>query len=117
MEDFFTKDWYQYVDPDWFEEEQPQYYNSMLDGEPVFFDTCDDIMCTDMDDGLQEEDVASVLAMTEEINKMNFDVDEGTDDSNMQIVSMYSNRPKTKPLRPFEQYIDDICSGRRSLFE
>lgn len=48
------------------------------------------------------------------------EVDENTDKENMRkaqkYMSLTSREERASNLRPFEQYIDDICKGKRPLF-
>lgn len=48
------------------------------------------------------------------------EIDENTDRENMRkaqkYMSLSSREERTSNLRPFEQYIDDICKGKRPLF-
>ena len=50
-----------------------------------------------------------------------FNVDENTDSENwekvMKISSLQSRHNENSRIRPFEQYINDICRGRRPLFD
>jgi hypothetical protein len=69
--------------------------------------------------------------LAEELSNENFDheldlnsgvdIDEDTDRTNweqvMRMSSLQSRHKGRKRLRPFEQYVDDICKGRRPLFE
>ncbi len=50
-----------------------------------------------------------------------FNVDENTDSENWEkvrkISSLQSRHNESSRIRPFEQYINDICRGRRPLFD
>jgi hypothetical protein len=50
-----------------------------------------------------------------------FDVDENTDSENWEkvrkISSLQSRHNENSRIRPFEQYINDICRGRKPLFD
>ena len=59
--------------------------------------------------------------MDEEKGKQ-YDVDENTDKENWEevqkLVALETRHERRgKKLRPFEQYVNDICSGKRSLFD
>jgi hypothetical protein len=46
-----------------------------------------------------------------------YDLDENTDEENMRLaMAVNQTHQDYERLRPFEQYIDDICKGRRKLF-
>jgi hypothetical protein len=114
-------------------------------GEAYLYDTYDQIIDTnrgdqDMDvfDEMGPEEIGLAFALAEELYgdecqsyelekefdqelDRAFEVDEDTDRDNwekaMKISSLQSRHGSRKRLRPFEQYIDDICKGRRPLFE
>ncbi len=75
------------------------------------------------DEGLDATTMGMALALADAINETEgkrWDVDEDTDRENweqIQALATRHNSTDNKPLRPFEQYIDDICKGRRSLFD
>jgi len=120
-----------------------EYINDNPDcGEEYLYDTYDRIIDTnrgdqDMDDMIGPEEIGLAFALAEEmrdteyqdvdldeefdreLNK-EFEVDDDTDRDNwekvMEISSLQSRHSK-KRLRPFEQFVDDICKGRRPLFE
>jgi len=81
-------------------------------------------------DGIDAVTMGMALALSEEIRDANraaqdesdyseYDIDENTDEENLEQVKKLSlnSRFETRRLRPFEQYVDDICKGRRPLFE
>jgi hypothetical protein len=93
------------------------------------------------DNGLSPEDLGLAFAFAEEIRdaehqdwedlseeidrefsrEFDVEVDEDTDRENwdkvMKMTSLHSRHKERSRLRPFEQYVDDICKGRRPLFE
>ncbi len=78
---------------------------------------------------MRDEERAYVDQLAEEIadqlstekSERSEDIDEETDKKNwekvMKLASLQSRHRDRSKLRPFEQYIDDICKGRRGLFE
>ena len=81
-------------------------------------------------DGIDAITMGMAFALSEEIREANreaqdesdyseYDVDENTDKENLEQIKRLSlsSRFETRRLRPFEQYVDDICKGRRPLFE
>ena len=72
-------------------------------------------------DGLSGEGLALALAIGEDIGKRKIVVNDKTDDENWEKAMKYSslaNRYQRTQRRrgPFEQYIDEIRAGKRSLF-
>jgi hypothetical protein len=69
----------------------------------------------------EEREQAELNHIEEEILEKEFDVDENTDAENwekaMRLTSLSSRHSYRKALRPFEQYVDDICKGRMPLFD
>jgi len=110
----------------------PQY----LFDEDGVYDTFDDIIddlgdtpgAQEMPELIDEPDYLDATAMgmafalADEIadsRKGRYDLDESTDAENAQLASLMTrvaDNKETGRLRPFEQYIDDICKGRRKLF-
>lgn len=115
-------------------------YDDVCEGEDYLYDTYDQIVddLEDLDDNLndvsEERDfdnsfdmpdsieMGLALALAEEIceSKKQYNVDKDTDRENwnkiMQLVPLHNGRAETH-LRPFEQYIDDICKSRKPLFQ
>lgn len=102
-----------------------------IDTEQGVFDTYDQIINEDdliaeqtdqqEDVGLSSEQLGLAFALAEELSKDTVDdrdIDENTDEENFRRA-MLQNPPagNETELRPFEQIIDDICKGRRSLFD
>jgi hypothetical protein len=99
------------------------------------YDTYDDVIGHehfehDEPDGLDAINMGLAFALAEEIRDAGredyseedyseYDLDENTDIENWKKAEKMSlsSRHETRRLRPFEQYIDDICKGRRPLFE
>lgn len=99
-------------------------------GEAECYDTCDsitDVPDRPLDDGehgifpLGADGMGMAFALADEIADANraaqYDLDEDTDAMNMALaMSSDGDEYYYEKLRPFEQYIDDICKGRRKLF-
>ena len=50
-------------------------------------------------------------------NLKDYELTEETDEENMRLaMAMNQTDTEYERMRPFEQYIDDICKGRRKLF-
>jgi hypothetical protein len=107
-----------------------------MGGEDYLYDTYDQIIDTNMGERDQElfdrmgpEEIGLAFALAEELHEefdrdidlyLGVDVDEDTDRRNLEQITKLSSlqaRHGKKRLRPFEQYVDDICKGRRPLFE
>jgi hypothetical protein len=108
-----------------------------MGGEDYLYDTYDQIIDTnrggqgqDLFDSMGPEEIGLAFALAEELHEefdreinldLEVDVDEDTDRENweqaVKLSSLQSRHGKRKRLRPFEQYVDDICKGRRPLFE
>lgn len=106
-------------------------------GEEYLYDTYDQIIDTNMGerdrdlfDEMGPEEMGLAFALAEELHEefdrdidldLGVDVDEDTDKRNweqaMKLTSLQDRHGEKRRLRPFEQYIDDICKGRRPLFE
>jgi hypothetical protein len=109
-------------------------------GEEYLYDTFDQIIDTNrgdqemdiFDDIMGPEEMGLAFALAEEMRDAEyeteeedfnrvFDVDEHTDEDNlkkaMETSSLQARHGTKNKLRPFEQYVDDICKGRRPLFE
>jgi hypothetical protein len=110
-------------------------------GEEYLYDTYDQIIDTNIgifDDIISPEELGLAFALAEEMSDVenqnceiekeynqgigrNFDIDEDTDKDNWEkatiISSLQARQGEKRRLRPFEQYVDDICKGRRPLFE
>ena len=74
----------------------------------------------DFDDAFEAfigaETLSVALAMCPDEKKV-YDVDENTDRDNWAKVARISSlRSRKKSMRSFESYVNDICSGKRSLF-
>lgn len=116
------------MDPDFFEDICGDYgEDDCLFGTHEKPDDADNI---DIDpyENLDEDDVTSdattmgmAFALASEMNakKGKYDLDEDTDKENWKEAMSLQSRfqMEEKELRPFEQYIDDICKGRRSMFD
>jgi hypothetical protein len=76
------------------------------------------------------EEMGLAFALAEELHEefdrdidldLGVDVDEDTDRKNWEqatnLSSLQARHGEKRRLRPFEQYVDDICKGRRPLFE
>jgi hypothetical protein len=107
-----------------------------IDGGDYLYDTYDQIIDTnewerDQDplDRMGAEEIGLAFALGDEIREEfvqeidldeRVDIDEDTDRQNFEqvtnLLSLQSRYNKGKNLRPFEQYVDDICKGRRPLF-
>ena len=118
------------TDPYWFEDEPPE-------GTDEIYDSYDEMMNISDSAGenadildLGPDKMGIALALAEEIaeerasryweTEDQYDLDENTDKENWERAMKFTslnNRHKKIKLRPFEQYIDDICKGRRPLFE
>lgn len=62
------------------------------------------------------ETLSVALAMCPDEKKV-YDVDENTDRDNWSKVARISSlKSRKKSMRSFESYVNDICSGKRSLF-
>jgi len=77
----------------------------------------------DEPDYLDATAMGMAFALADEIaesERGQYDLSESTDEENMRLASLMTraaDNRETGKLRPFEQYIDDICRGRRKLFE
>lgn len=74
------------------------------------------------DDYLDATAMGMAFALADEIAdecRRRYDVDEQTDVENLKMVSLMqmADELETRNLRPFEQYIDEICKGKRALFK
>lgn len=101
--------------------------------EEYIFDTYDRIvdeneLSINKDDGfdLRPEDIGLAFAFAEAVmdeeKSRQYDVDENTDTENWEkvqkLVALETRHKTTNTrLRPFEQYVDEICKGKRSLFD
>jgi hypothetical protein len=131
-------------DPDYYDDDYSDNYNddflddtlSEFDEDNLFDDVIDNIEQIEKDpieskSGISSTTLGIALALADEIRdeererrskgvkpkKRLHDVDENTDKENMEKFMSLSTRTKYKKrLRPFEQYIDDICKGKRPLF-
>ena len=95
------------------------------------FDEFDEVSASeDAPDYLEDFDPLNAVAMgmafaladeiTESKRGAEYSLDEGIDEENRRLASLMtraSDNQERGRLRPFEQYIDDICKGRRKLFE
>ena len=109
-----------------------------IEGEDYLYDTYDQIIDTnrgdqdlDLFERMGPEEVGLAFALAEELHDEDFDpeldlntevdIDEDTDRENWEkaskISSLQARHGERRKLRPFEQYVDDICKGRRPLFE
>jgi len=74
------------------------------------------------DSGMSSEHWGMTFALADELadeKSSKYSLDENTDTENLK-QAMRQNPPNTngdKELRPFEQIINDICKGQRSLFD
>ena len=124
-----------------FGEDEYDDYDSIIDEEDLFDridNDLDDIYLeefpeevversTTSNDPLSNAELAGMAfafgaEMRDEERKRKYDIDEKTDKENwdkaMRLTSLQSRHTtKKKKLRPFEQYVDDICKGKRPLFE
>jgi len=78
---------------------------------------------------IDPDELALFLAMSEDLNKNRLDYFETSNsaDSAFEETDWHENESCNKqydqrkdrqtPLRPFEQYVDDICTGKRSLWD
>lgn len=61
--------------------------------------------------------LADEIREAEREGKDKYTLDEETDEENMRLaMAVNQTNEEYERLRPFEQYIDDICKGRRKLF-
>lgn len=72
-------------------------------------------------DGLSEEGLALAMAIGEDIGKKKIVVDNRTDDENWEKAMRYNrvynrNQVPQHKMGPFDLYVDEIRSGKRSLF-
>jgi len=118
------------MDPDYCEDDGFSEDYSDDEAEEYVFDTFDRVIDEDeLDDPDPEGDsgmssqhwgMAFALAdeMADERKEGDYDLDERTDDDNMR-QAMRQNPPsgEDKELPKFEQIVQDICQGRRSLFD
>ncbi len=108
-----------------------------MGGEDYLYDTYDQIIDTNMGERDQDlfdrmgpEEMGLAFALAEELHEefdrdidldLGVDVDEDTDRKNWEqatkLTSLQARHGERRRLRPFEQYVDDICKGRRPLFE
>lgn len=123
MDDFYD-DWES-------EEEGEDLYHEDTETEEDIFDTiAKGIGADGADDTADTADfgpdtIGLALAVADGLvrdsERRKYDLDENTDKENMAKAMEYcSPRYRTrssKKLRPFEQYVRDICEGRKSLFD
>jgi hypothetical protein len=110
-----------HVDPSFFVDEDPEDFFDAYDQFDEGSDTGED----DDYGGLSADELAIALALGETIGNSKksslHEVDENTDRENFEavqkLISLKSRHERTSRLRPFEQYVEDICQGRRSLFD
>ena len=119
MDDFYD---------DWESEEGDEdLYHEDTETEEDLFDTiAKDIGADDADDtadfGPDTIGLAMAVAdgLVRDSERKEYDLDENTDRENMAKAMEYCSpryRPRSnKKLRPFEQYVRDICEGKKSLF-
>jgi hypothetical protein len=108
-----------------------------MDGENYLYDTYDQIIDTnrgdqglDLFDSMGPEEMGLAFALAEDLHEefdrevnldRGVDIDEYTDRENWEqatkLSSLQARHGEKRRLRPFEQYVDDICKGRRPLFE
>ena len=126
------------VEDDFFDEDYDGFANELSETSGDFvYDTYDSILDnldpdpeldTDMRNASafpSDKELGLAFALAEEISeleKRTFDVDEMTDVQNMEKINKYTSlqnrqHKRAKKLRPFERYIEDICCGRRSIFD
>lgn len=77
-----------------------------------------------VEDRVDSRTLGLSLALSSEmhdIERKAYSVDSNTDAENMRqamrLTSLSNRTREGSRLRPFEQYVDDICKGRRRLFE
>lgn len=126
------------MDPDFYEDDES---SSFIDKEEYVYDTYDSIFVDEesdpdvmsdletefqgeLDRDLNAMHMGMAFALGEEIaeaNRKNYEVDELTDAENMEsvvrITALENRHTKKQNLRPFEQYVDDMLNGRRSIYE
>lgn len=119
------------IDPNFFEDDDYSSDWYEHEEEECIFDTFDQVVDNlEFDPEMQEPDgeldatsMGMALALAEAINDANdkkWDMDDNTDRENLEKVQALSSRYASvngKPLRPFEEYINDICTGQRSIFD
>jgi len=108
-----------------------------IDGGDYLYDTYDQIIDTNEWEGDQDPldkmgpgEIGLAFAIGDELREEfgremdldeKVDIDEDTDRQNFEqvsnLLSLQSRHDRKKNLRPFEQYVDDILKGRRSLFD
>lgn len=118
------------MDPDYCGEE-PDWPAGGPDDQDDFYDTFDRIIDeTELnadipdpvgDSGLDPDQWGMAFALADEMAeeaRNDYDLDEDTDERNMQEAMRLDRlQTQSRNLRPFEQIVDDICKGRRSLFD
>ena len=113
-------------DPDYFYSEDPLNCSSdeLDSGETYLYDTYDQIIDTiESDIDIDGAELGIALALADEIadSERRYNLNKNTDDENWKNAAKYMSLErrfeKKKNLRPFEQFVDDICSGRRPLFD
>lgn len=111
-------------EPDWPEEGQDAQ-------EDYFYDTFDRIIDESElnaeepdpvgDSGLDPDQWGMAFALADELAQEardSYDLNEGTDEENIrEAMRLDRLQNERRELRPFEQIVDDICKGRRSLFD
>lgn len=131
------------MDPNFYDDDydDPESYNQPDFGgmedpsdccEEYVYDTYDRIFSEDeveppeLDphDDLDAIEMGMAFAFAETVidaERKKYDVDENTDQDNWnrvnEVLSLESRHTSKQQLRPFEQYISEICNGRRPLFK
>lgn len=125
------------MDPDYYEDEyaadpDEDQFTALTEDEDLFYDTYDRIIEESEFDPaydfersapgeLDELEFGMAFAIAEGFirDEERELLDENTDKENWEEAMRLNpvNRGTRVNLRPFEQYIDDICKGKRSLFE
>lgn len=123
------------MDPDFYDDDEGCWegMEEETDPEEYVYDTFDHILDTndpvdDDDPGpdyeLDHMDMAMAFALSDEIRdaeRKNYDIDENTDGENWEkaekLAALSTRHKRGRKLKPFEQYISDICEGRRPLFK
>lgn len=139
MDDYygqFDEEAYWFDGSDYEEEEETDNLFDEVDDDHLYLEDFDDLCEEEVarDDIVEEvrneflnaTSAGMAFAFAEEIasskSKSKYDLNEDTDAENWLEASRYikassKNRRQKGKLRPFEQMVDDICKGRRSLFE